>query len=72
MRPRLSVRLLASTLLAAVLAAGPALAQTKELLTIDLPGDPATLDPHLQWNTDSYSVYRNIFILTVYKEYTKQ
>ena len=29
MRPRLSVRLLASTLLAAVLAAGPALAQTK-------------------------------------------
>lgn len=61
MRPRLSVRLLASTLLAAVLAAGPALAQTKELLTIDLPGDPATLDPHLQWNTDSYSVYRNIF-----------
>lgn len=33
----------------------------KETLTIDLPGDAATLDPHLQWNTDSYSVYRNIF-----------
>ncbi|MCG8708061.1 ABC transporter substrate-binding protein [Brenneria sp. 4F2] len=33
----------------------------KETLTIDLPGDAATLDPHLQWNTDSYSVYRNLF-----------
>ncbi len=38
-----------------------ALAQTKETLTIDLPNDAATLDPHLQWNTDSYTVYRNIF-----------
>lgn len=38
-----------------------AIAQTKETLTIDLPNDAATLDPHLQWNTDSYTVYRNIF-----------
>lgn len=38
-----------------------AFAQTKDTLTIDLPNDAATLDPHLQWNTDSYSVYRNIF-----------
>lgn len=38
-----------------------AFAQTKETLTIDLPNDAATLDPHLQWNTDSYTVYRNIF-----------
>ncbi len=30
-------------------------------LTIDLSGEPATLDPHQQWNPDSYYVYRNIF-----------
>lgn len=41
--------------------ASTALAQTKDTLTIDLPGDAATLDPHLQWNTDSYTIYRNIF-----------
>jgi ABC-type dipeptide transport system, periplasmic component len=43
------------------LMASAAFAQTKETLTIDLPNDAATLDPHLQWNTDSYTVYRNIF-----------
>jgi peptide/nickel transport system substrate-binding protein len=30
-------------------------------LVIDEPGDPATLDPGLQYDTTSYSVYRNIF-----------
>ncbi|WP_061977505.1 ABC transporter substrate-binding protein [Aureimonas sp. AU20] len=44
----------------ALIATG-ALAQTKETLTIDLPGEAATLDPHLQWNTESYTIYRNIF-----------
>jgi peptide/nickel transport system substrate-binding protein len=40
----------------------PAAAQTaKEVLTIDVPNDAATLDPHVQWDTDSYGVYRNIF-----------
>jgi peptide/nickel transport system substrate-binding protein len=40
----------------------PAAAQTaKDLLTIDAPNDAATLDPHLQWDADSYGVYRNIF-----------
>ena len=38
----------------------PAIAQKAEL-TIDLAADAATLDPQLQWDTDSYSVYRNIF-----------
>lgn len=33
----------------------------KETLAVDLPNDAATLDPHLQWDTDSYSIYRNIF-----------
>lgn len=26
-----------------------------------MPGQPATLDPHLQWDSDSSTVYRNIF-----------
>jgi peptide/nickel transport system substrate-binding protein len=40
----------------------PVAAQTaKEVLTIDAPNDAATLDPHVQWDTDSYGVYRNIF-----------
>lgn len=33
----------------------------KDALSVDLPGEPATLDPHVQWDTDSYTVYRNIF-----------
>src|ERR1700682_4439658 len=33
----------------------------KDTLSVDLPADAATLDPHVQWDTDSYSVYRNIF-----------
>jgi peptide/nickel transport system substrate-binding protein len=41
--------------------ASPAAAQKKDTLSVDLPGDAATLDPHVQWDTDSYTVYRNIF-----------
>jgi len=33
----------------------------KDRLVIDLAGEPASLDPHMQWNPDSYYVYRNIF-----------
>lgn len=36
----------------------PAFAQD---LRIDLTGEPSSLDPHMQWNPDSYYVYRNIF-----------
>jgi peptide/nickel transport system substrate-binding protein len=44
------------------LAAAPAGAQfQKDRLVIDMPADAGTLDPHLQWDTDSYMVYRNIF-----------
>jgi peptide/nickel transport system substrate-binding protein len=40
----------------------PAHAQgAKETLSVDLPGEPASLGPHVQWDTDSYPVYRNIF-----------
>jgi peptide/nickel transport system substrate-binding protein len=46
---------------ALALAATPAAAQTKDTLSVDLPGDAATLDPHVQWDTDSYTIYRNVF-----------
>lgn len=36
-------------------------ASAKDLLTVDLINEPSTLDPQLQWNPDSYYVYRNIF-----------
>jgi peptide/nickel transport system substrate-binding protein len=49
-------------LVVAGLAFGNAQAQqAKTSLTIDLPSDAATLDPHVQWDTDSYTIYRNIF-----------
>ncbi|HKS15571.1 MAG TPA: ABC transporter substrate-binding protein [Pseudomonas sp.] len=51
-------RLLVLALLGAL--AGPALA-SKEQLVVDLVNEPATLDPHRQWNPDSYYVYRNVF-----------
>lgn len=35
--------------------------EPKETLSVDLASDAASLDPHVQWDTDSYSVYRNIF-----------
>ena len=41
-------------------AAGSAFA-AKDRLTVDLVNEPSSLDPQVQWNPDSYSVYRNIF-----------
>ena len=38
-----------------------AFAVTEEDIVIDLSGEPASLDPHVQWNPSSYYVYRNIF-----------
>ncbi len=32
-----------------------------DTLVVDLVNEPATLDPHRQWNPDSYYVYRNIY-----------
>ena len=31
------------------------------VFVVDLATDPASLDPHVQWDPDSYSVYRNVF-----------
>jgi peptide/nickel transport system substrate-binding protein len=51
---------LSAMLMAACAAALPARAQPAQL-SVDLAADAATLDPQVQWDTDSYSVYRNIF-----------
>ena len=45
----------------ALAAVPPALAQAPEPLVIDIVNEPSSLDPHQQWNPDSYYVYRNIF-----------
>nr|WP_047578294.1 ABC transporter substrate-binding protein [Methylobacterium sp. ZNC0032] len=33
----------------------------KDRLVVDLVNEPSSLDPQVQWNPDSYYVYRNIF-----------
>ncbi|MFT4185190.1 MAG: ABC transporter substrate-binding protein, partial [Rhizobium sp.] len=38
-----------------------AFAAAKDTIVIDLVSEPSSLDPHKQWNPDSYFVYRNIF-----------
>ena len=42
------------------LGAVPALA-AKDRFVVDLVNEPSSLDPQVQWNPDSYYVYRNIF-----------
>jgi peptide/nickel transport system substrate-binding protein len=54
------MRIAIATLFFLLLSAA-AFAQGKDNLTVDLPNDVSTMDPHLQSDTDSYSVYRNIF-----------
>jgi peptide/nickel transport system substrate-binding protein len=56
-----SARLAAAVVgLLAVLSVQPAKA-AKDVLTVDLGSEPSSLDPQVQWNPDSYYVYRNIF-----------
>ncbi len=56
------MKLLGTIALFTAITVAPALAQgPKQSLVVDMPGDVATLDPHLQWDTESYTVYRNIF-----------
>ena len=56
---RWSIRLGVAAL-AATLSVSGALA-AKDVLVVDLVQEPSSLDPHLQWNPDSYFVYRNVF-----------
>ena len=54
--------LLGSAALAALaLTSGAADAAPKDALLVTIAGDAASLDPQVQWDTDSYTVYRNIF-----------
>jgi peptide/nickel transport system substrate-binding protein len=53
--------MLKKLVVALALLAQPVLAADKAVLTVDMPNDAATLDPQLQWDADSYAVYRNIF-----------
>ena len=46
--PKLAVAALATLLLAAPAQAG------KDVFVVDLTNDPASLDPHGQWNPDSH------------------
>lgn len=43
-----------------LLTAAPAMAG-RDLFVVDTVGSPASLDPHVQWDPDSYFVYRNVF-----------
>ncbi len=45
--------------LAGLMTAHGAMAQDE--ITVNLVNEPSSLDPHQQWNPDSYYVYRNIF-----------
>jgi peptide/nickel transport system substrate-binding protein len=39
----------------------PQASAAKDVFTVDLTSEPSSLDPQVQWNPDSYFVYRNIF-----------
>ena len=59
MHPVRTAAALALALIATVPGPMPARAD-QALFVVDLPTDPASLDPHVQWDPDSYAVYRNI------------
>src|SRR3954462_3182220 len=51
----------AAALLILVAASTTAARAAQDRFVVDLASEPSTLDPHVQWNPDSYFVYRNIF-----------
>ncbi|MCB8822050.1 ABC transporter substrate-binding protein [Microvirga rosea] len=51
----------AAALLGLSLTMAPGALMAKDKLTVDLVNEPSSLDPQVQWNPDSYYVYRNIF-----------
>ncbi len=55
---RMTLARAATALTLSLACAVPALAVD---FTVDLVNEPSSLDPHMQWNPDSYYVYRNIF-----------
>jgi peptide/nickel transport system substrate-binding protein len=45
----------------ALFATGTGSAAEKDMFVIDIVNEPSSLDPQVQWNPDSYYVYRNLF-----------
>lgn len=60
LRRAVPVVALAGGLIGAALHAPPARAD-QNLFVVDLPTDPSSLDPQVQWDPDSYAIYRNVF-----------
>jgi len=58
---RVKSLVMAALLAATSLTAAFDAAHAKDLLVIDFVAEPASLDPHGQWDVASYTVYRNIF-----------
>jgi ABC-type transport system substrate-binding protein len=53
--------LLAAAAALSLLVAGQTAQAGRDVLVVELVNEPSALDPHIQWNPDSYYVYRNIF-----------
>ncbi|MHB2266106.1 ABC transporter substrate-binding protein [Aliihoeflea sp. PC F10.4] len=58
---RINKMLIAALLAASSLTVPAGVAAAKDMIVIDFVGEPNSLDPHVQWNPDSFNVYRNIF-----------
>lgn len=58
---RLKKLLIAGLLAASSLTVPATASAAKDMIVIDFVGEPNSLDPHMQWNPDSFNVYRNIF-----------
>lgn len=58
---RLNRLMIAALLAASSLTVPAGVASAKDMIVIDFVGEPNSLDPHVQWNPDSFNVYRNIF-----------
>ncbi|WEX08895.1 ABC transporter substrate-binding protein [Chelativorans sp. AA-79] len=58
---RINKLLMAALLAASSLTVPATMAAAKDMIVIDFVGEPNSLDPHVQWNPDSFNVYRNIF-----------
>ena len=58
---RLTILMSAALAATSSLLALASTAQAKDMIVLDFVGEPNSLDPHVQWNPDSFNVYRNIF-----------
>jgi peptide/nickel transport system substrate-binding protein len=56
-----AIKALVLAILLGAAAPGSSHGAAKESIVVDLVSEPSSLDPHKQWNPDSYFVYRNIF-----------